>query len=184
MLAYGLYHGQTAPTHLSFNHLPQDLHALYLQQERLGWKQLYYGCLTPLWLMLLQQYHPQTNSTHYFAKVTTLIWQAVLKVWKMHNDHLHPSNQEHEDCSQLQAAVHQIFFVAQQDPQLQAMVENLNLDQIMEWSTRQICQWVLHSNTHMRAHWKVAKLQAHLHTHHICQYFPQHTPKLSRTSVD
>jgi len=84
MLAYSLYQGQTAPMHLSFIHLPQDLHAMYLQQEWLGWKQLYYGHFTPLWPTLLQQYHLQINSTHYFAKVTTLIWQAVLKIWKMH----------------------------------------------------------------------------------------------------
>jgi len=110
MIAYGLYQGHQAPTHLKFFHLPHDLHALYSAQEQLGWKQLYYGCLTPIWSELLQQYHPQINSIIYFAKIITLIWQAMLKVWKLHNDHLHLGNPEQEDHSQLQAAVHQIFF--------------------------------------------------------------------------
>jgi len=62
------------------------------------------------------------------------------------------------------------------------MVESLNLDQIMEQSTRQICQCVLHSNTHTWAHWKVAKLQAHLQTHNICQYSPSAHPTIKNIS--
>ncbi len=54
------------------------------------------------------------------------IWQAVLKVWLLCNQHLHPCNYEQEDCSMLEATVHQIFHKAQQDPQLQHMIDNLN----------------------------------------------------------
>jgi len=47
---------------------------------------------------------------------TELIWQATLKIWKTQTDQLHPGNPKQEDCSQLQAAVHQIFFEARRDP--------------------------------------------------------------------
>jgi len=67
----------------------------------------------------------------YFTKIITLIWQAVLKIWKLHNDHLHPGNPEEKECSQLQAAVNQIFFETQQDPLLQTMIDNLSPEQIM-----------------------------------------------------
>jgi len=102
-----------------------------LKQAGLGWQQLYYGRLTPLWAELIQQYHPQLNSNIYLTKCTTLVWQATLQIWKLRNEHLHPGNRDQEDCSQLQAAVNQIFAEASQDLQLQAMIENLSPDQIM-----------------------------------------------------
>ncbi len=104
--------GHQAPTHLNFHHLPHNLHTLYSAQEQLGWKQLYYGHLIWLWSALLQQYHPQINSIIYLANIIKLTWQAMLKVWKLHHDHLHPGNLEQEDHSHLQAAVNQIFFEA------------------------------------------------------------------------
>jgi len=173
-----------ATTHLTFHHLPNELHALFSAQEQLGWKQLYYGCLTPLWSELLQQYHPQINSRIYLAKVITLIWQAMLRVWKLHNDHLHPGNLEQEDRSQLQAAVNQIFFEARQDPQLQVLIENLNPDQIMSRPTHRIRQWVTNSHNHMQAHMKVVKLQARLRTCDIRDYFPWHPPTSTQTATD
>jgi len=177
MYAYGLYHGCLAPTHLTFHHLPTDLEALYLTQAQIGWCQLYYGRLTPLWAELIQQHHPQINSNIYLTKCTTLVWQATLQIWKLRNEHLHPGNRDQEDRSQLQAAVNQIFAEASKDPQLQAMIENLSPDQIMSRPTWRIRQWVLHSNNHMRAHAKVVKLQAHLRTRDIRQYFPRRTPQ-------
>ncbi len=183
MYTYGLYQGHLAPTNLSFHHLPTDLEELYLKQAGLGWWQLYYGCLTPLWAELIQQHHPQLNSNIYLAKSTQLVWQAMLQIWKMCNEHLHPGNRDQEDRSQLQAAVNQIFAEASQDPQLQVMIKNLSPDQIMSQPTRHIRQWILHSNNHMQAHAKVVKLQARLCTRNIRQYFPRHTPQPTRTTT-
>jgi len=128
----GLYWGQQAYTALNFSHLPHDLKGLYCTQEGLGWKQLYYGQLVPLWIKLMNVYHPQVNVLQYFTKATTLIWQAVLKIWQIWNTHLHPGNPEQEECSYLQAAVNQIFYDIQWDPQLNALVvEHLTPEQIM-----------------------------------------------------
>jgi len=69
ILAFGLYHGHQAPTDLKFCHLPHDLTELYCRQESLGWKQLYYGHLTLMWISLLGHYHPQINGKTYFTKV-------------------------------------------------------------------------------------------------------------------
>jgi len=145
---------------------------------------LYYGRLTPLWSELLQQYHPQINSRIYLAKVITLTWQAMLRVWKLHNDHLHLGNPDQEDCSQLQATVHQIFFEAWQDPQLQVLIKNLDPNQIMSCPTCHIQQWVTNSHNHMQAHMKVVKLQACLQIHNIHEYFPWCTPTSTQTTTD
>jgi len=149
LLSFGLYQCHQAPTHLTFNHLPHGLHHLFQAQEQLGWKQIYHGCLSQLWIQLLGQYHPQVNGTHYMAKSVTLIWQLTLQVWAVWNTHLHPRNCEQEDCSQLQAAVNQIIFEASQDPLLHALVENIDPKQIMAQPTCQIQQWVTNSHNHM-----------------------------------
>jgi len=143
---------------LTFHHLPHDLSELYHKQVSLGWKQLYYGHLMPLWIHLLGQYYPQINGWTYFTKVIMLIWKAVLQVWKLQNDHLHPGSPEQEDHSYLQAAVNQIFYEAQHDPNLHGLVEHLDPEQIMVCPTYSIQQWVLYSNNHMHAHCKVQKL--------------------------
>ncbi len=57
--------------------------------------------------MLLGIYHPEVNGTIYFAKITMLIWQAILCIWSIRNNHLHPGNPEQEDHSQLQPAMNQ-----------------------------------------------------------------------------
>jgi len=109
ILAYGLYQGCQAPTQLTFHHLPHNISNLYQSQERLGWKQLYYGQFATQWIPLLTHYHPQLNGLHYITKIVVLSWQSVLQVWGLRNAHLHPGNLEQEDRSQLQAAINQIF---------------------------------------------------------------------------
>jgi len=136
------------------------------------------------WIQILGHYHPQINGQTYFTKVITLIWQAVLQVWKLQNDHLHPGSPEQEDCSYLKAAVNKIFFEAQWDPQLQVLVEHLDPEQIMSCPTCNIWQWVTHSNNHMHKHQKVQKLQACLCTKDICQYFPRCNLWPTCTSTD
>jgi len=96
------------------------------------------------------------------------------------NAHLHPGNHEQEDRSQLQAAVNQIIFEASQDPLLQALVANIDTEQLMAQPTRRIRQWVTNSHNHMRAHSKAIKLQARLCTRDIRTYFP---PRISQNST-
>jgi len=92
ILAFRLYQGQQEPTTIQLHHLLDDLENLYSTQDCMGWKQLYYSWLTPLWHDLLQKYHPQVNGNHYYTKILQLIWQAILKIWKIQNDHLHPGH--------------------------------------------------------------------------------------------
>jgi len=81
--------------------------------------------------------------------------------------------------SQLQAAVNQIIFEASQDPLLQALVENIDTEQIMTQPTCRIPQRVTNSYNHMQAHSKAVKLQARLRTHDIRHYFPLRTSQIS-----
>jgi len=113
-----------------------------------------------------------------------LIWKVVLQVWKLRNQHLHPSSHEQEDHSLLEATIHHIFQEAQQDPILQDMIAHTTSEQILSKPTRQVQQWVTHSNNHIRAHRKASQLHAKLQTKDIQQFFPRIPTKPSSHTAD
>jgi len=139
---------------------------------------------SPQWVQVLQTYHPQINGIMYYSKCIRLIWQAVLKIWKLCNKHLHSCSHEQEDRSMLEAAVHWIFHEACQDPILQTMIEHTEPKRILSQPTCQICQWVTNSNNHIRAHSKAAQLQAKLCTQDIRQFFPPKSQDHAPTTVE
>jgi len=184
LLALGLYLGRDEPTAITFQHAPHDITQMHQLQEQLGWRQLYYGRISPAWIKGIQTYHPQTNGTLYYARCVTLIWQATIQVWKLRNQHQHPSSYTQEDRSLLEAEVHRIFQEAQQDPILQDMITNLTPEQILSRTTRQVRQWTLNSKNHIRAHHKANQLRAKLQTKDIRQFFPRIAPPASSTAAD
>jgi len=60
------------------------------------------------------------------STITQSMLQAIIHQWKLQNQHLYPTNNLQEDCTQLQAIVNQILHDAQQDPNLQDMVVAVN----------------------------------------------------------
>jgi len=182
LLAAGLYHGCSEPTHITFHHAPNNILQLHQQQEQLGWRQLYYGCMSPSWVTGLQAYHTQLNGTTYYTQCVTLIWKAIIQIWKLQNQHQHPSSYTQEDHSLLEAEVHHIFQEAQQNPILQDMVANTSPEQILSHPTRQVRQWTTNSKNHIRAHHKANQLRAKLKTQDIRQFFP-HIPQPPTTTA-
>jgi len=91
------------------------------------------------------------------------------------NNHLHPSSHEQEDCSILQAAVHQIFNKARNDPTLSTLIKNLDPNQILSQLTCCVRQWVTISDNHIWAHHQAIQLWAKLCTQDIRQFFPWKT---------
>jgi len=82
--AYGLCcQGWQAQTDITMHHLPTNIQALFEAQSYLGWKQLYYGWFTPLWISTIGYHHPQINGKNYMAKSLRLTWQAVLQIWTL-----------------------------------------------------------------------------------------------------
>jgi len=172
LFQYGLIIGRQGT--LGFDPRPQlseSLHVLHDAQSSLGWQQLYYGRLSPQWVMLHNKSHPDINGLHYFTKYVTLIWQAILRQWKLRNQHLYPTDTLQEDRTHLQAIVNQIIHDAQQDPNLQDMVATVTPEIIMAKPIRKLRQWINNSHNHIRAHYKAAQLRAKLHTKDIRQYF-------------
>jgi len=135
--------------------------------------------------MGIQAHHPQINGANYYdAQGLELIWKAVLQVWKIQNQHLHPSSHKQEDHSLLEADVCHIFQEAQQDPILQDMIAHTTPEQVLSKPTRQVRKWVTHSNNHIQVHRKASQLHAKLQTQDIRQFFPWITLTPSSYTAD
>ncbi len=119
-------------------HLSDSLYKLHNAQSSLGWQQLYYGCLSPQWVMLHNKSHPDINGLQYFTEYVTFIWQAILWQWKLCNEHLYPTTTLQEDWTQLQAIVNQIIHDAQQDPNLHDMVATVTPEIIVAKPIQQL----------------------------------------------
>ncbi len=171
LLAAGLHHGQSEPTTIVFHHAPKDIQQLSEYQEWLGWWQLYYRSVSTPWIDSIQAHHPQINGTTYYTQCITLIWKVVLQVWKIQNQHLHPSSYKQEDHSLLEAEVDHIFQEAQQDHILQDMIVTIMPEQILSCPTQQVWKWVTNSKNHIWAHHTATQLWAKLRTQDIRQFF-------------
>jgi len=101
-------------------------------QEKLGWKQLYYGCITCAWAHSLTTSITTINGIVFYSRVQILlIWQAVLNQWQVHNQHLHPPNHMEEDCTQLKCMVYQVLQEAQADPNMHELIASVNPNELL-----------------------------------------------------
>jgi len=141
LIEYGLYQGHLTQPQFSPTITPTTQQTNQVQTQ-LGWQQMYYSRYLPWWIELCTSHHPNTNSTHYFAKIITLTWQAAITIWTIWNKHLHPSNPMEADCTQLQDTVQQIFHNVQHEPNLHKALQYTTPEQIMKKTTCQIQQWV------------------------------------------
>jgi len=96
---------------------------------------------------------------------------AVLAIWTIWNKHLHPTDSQQADRTQLQATVQQIFHDVQNDPNLQDILMYTTADAIMNQPTCNIQQWVTNCHNHIHNQQKAAKIRAKLRNHDIQQYF-------------
>jgi len=83
LLAYGLYQGCQSTAPFFIDQSAWAFPQIYHEQAQLGWKQLFYGQYSTHWSTSCSSIHPKINSTHYYAKCLTLMWQAVLDIWNI-----------------------------------------------------------------------------------------------------
>jgi len=174
LIEYRLHQGQLTQPPFSPTETPLT-QQMSQAQTQMGWQQMYYGRCSPQWIKMCTSLHSTTNSTHYFAKIITLTWQAAIAIWTLQNKHLHPSNPTEADCMQLQVTVQQIFHNVPQEPHLHIALQSTTPDQIMTKTTWQTCQWVSNCHNHISNQCKAAKIRAKLCNTDIQQYFPKNT---------
>ncbi len=61
---------------------PQAFHPIHHRQQKLGWKQMFYGRFLTQWTHLLHVTQPDLDPTKCITKTIIIVWQCLLKVWK------------------------------------------------------------------------------------------------------
>jgi len=119
---------------------------------------------------------PSVKNMHNSTKKVKLIWQSIIHIWKLHNQHLYPANHLQEDQTQLQATIQQNVHNAQHDP-IFITTFPISIPTSLAKPICKLRQWSTNSHNHMHAKLKIKKIQANLHTHNNKCYFLQ-KPKL------
>jgi len=171
-MANGLFAGRGAPMIRMDDDDDQSIQPIKQQQEKLGWKQIYYGRITSAWAQGITASQESIKGVVFYSRVIILIWKAVIAQWQVRNTHLHPSNSIQEDHTQLEHIVYQIIQEAQADPALQDMVATLDPETLLRRPIKHIRHWITNSKNHMLAHQKASAIQAQLQTRDIRTYFP------------
>ncbi len=171
VLVNGLYAGRGAP--LITTHDEDDMiQNIKQQQQRLGWKQIYYGRLAAVWATGITESQATIQGVVFYSRVMILIWKAVVEQWMVRNSHLHPPSTTMDDRTQLEYIVHQIIQEAQADPELQDLVTAFDPEVLLRRPIKHIRHWITNSKNHMLAHQKAATIRAQIHTKDIRTYFP------------
>jgi len=97
-----------------------------MEKQDLGWKQIYYGQIAKAWSHSISIRNNAIKGAVFYSRVLLLIWRAIIEQWQLHNQHLHPANAQAEDQTLLAHQVYQIIQEAQEDPNLQDIVQSVD----------------------------------------------------------
>jgi len=153
--------------------LPTELRPAVQEQTRLGWVQVYKGRVTNQWAKAIDHLHPSLSlaGCTLVALVIKHIWQYILDLWKLRNQHLH------NDAGQLslpdyRLAVQTMYEQRHQiPPAAQEAVFNRPIDQILALPPAAIREWIIRSQKYLQQQIRAAKTRAKLHTSDIRTFF-------------
>jgi len=149
---------------------PPEYQPLFNQQATIGWSQLFNGQIAQSWIQRLTNHSQQTNGIHFYAKILQYTWQYIVAIWKDRNTHLHDPKTTY-DKTQLQQAVKQIFYNAEQHPDTQAMIKDQNPELILAQPIKQIKQWIERGTWQLWASAKAEAIRAKLNMQDIWTFF-------------
>jgi len=142
------------------NKADEQIQNVKQQQEKLGWKQIYFGWLTLVWANGITARQETIKGVVFYSRVIILIWKAVVEQWTLQNTHLHPSNPTQEDRTQLELIVYQIVQEEQADPKLQDMVTSFDPEVLLRRLIKHIRHWIMNSKNNMLAQQKATAIRA------------------------
>jgi len=120
--------------------------------------------------------HPKlkTNGEQVMVMILKLIWQFILDMWKLQNQHLHQHANQLNLPNYCQAAT-SLYKQREQLPQAaqEALYCQL-LETILDLPDQHLEHWVVHGHKYFNQQVKAAKQQAKLHTTNIHTLF--HSP--------
>ncbi len=113
-------------------------------QARLGWTQLYQGCLSKNWAHAIDSIHPKLPiaGEQIMTILLKAIWSYFLDLWKIRNTHLHNTAAQ-LDLPNYRQAVETLYEQKHKiSPLAQAALYRQPLNEVLEQSAPKMQQWV------------------------------------------
>jgi len=150
-----------------------SLHSSIQSQTRLGWLQLFYGRFSNQWTTAIDTIHPNLKTTGEII-ITTIIkhlWNYLLQVWHLRNEHLHKNAAQLNLPDYKQAA--QTLYEQKHllSPRAQAHLFKQPLEHTLNLTPHRLQQWVNRGYQYFTQQIKAEKKQAALSTPDIRTFF-------------
>jgi len=157
--------------------LPRELKPAVQAQTRLGWVQVYKGRFSNHWAKAIDQLHPSLPLAGCTVVVLVMkhIWQYILDIWKLRNQHLH-NDKGHVNIPDYRRAVQTLFEQRHQvPPAAQEAIFHRPIAEILALPPAAIREWIIRSQKYFQQQLRAAKTRAKLNTSDIRTFF-QVTP--------
>jgi len=147
-------------------------------QARLGWDNLYKGRVSSAWATAIDKEHPKLKQSgeQVMIMIQKHIWQFILDMWKIRNQHLHHNAPQLDLPNYRQAAITLYERKSQLPPAAQDALYRQPLETILELPAPQLEQWVVRGYRYFTQQVKAAKQQAKIQTTDIRNFFRPQPP--------
>jgi len=142
-------------------------------QARLGWTQLYQGCLSKNWAHAIDSIHPKLPiaGEQIMTILLKAIWSYFLDLWKIRNTHLHNTAAQ-LDLPNYWQAVETLYEQKHKiSPLAQAALYRQPLNEVLEQSAPKMQQWVTWGYQYFMQQLKAECKQATMSTPDIRTFF-------------
>jgi len=153
--------------------IPLQLRTPVCQQTRLGWEQLYHGCLSRAWAIAINATHPHLDRTgeQVLVMMQKQIWKYVLATWSIRNQHLHHQAATLSLPDYRQAAISLYEQQHRLPPAAQEALYRQPLEVTLALPPARLEQWVTRGYKYYNQQIKAAKYQATLQTKDIRSFY-------------
>jgi len=145
-----------------------QFHSIFNSQSKIGWKQLYYRCMSKQWTYYLTQHHPMINAIKVLCKIQHATWTTTLELWEACNNDNAICNFPPHMLSNIKG----IFAAGDCLPQhIQDQIFNHTQEELLSKSKLYIQSWIINSQRFICNELNILNWQQQLNTPYIRQFF-------------
>jgi len=153
--------------------LPPLLQPVFRVQTRLGWDQLYHRRISSTWAKAVDGLHPNLmlSGCQIMVQMIRSIWDYILSMWQIHNQHLYQDN-DAMNCPDYQQAVRTMYEMGTQlPPATREAVFKRPLQEMLDQPPAVLRKWLERSTIYIKQQLKAIKTRAKLNTPDIRSFF-------------
>jgi len=149
---------------------PPPMHPIFVNQQNIGWKQLYYGRISKQWTQFLNDTQPEVDATKFYSKVIELTWTYVLELWSNRNADQNQTTERFPPS--MISDINGIYATRHRLPQpTQDKIFRMTKEELLTKPKQYIQSWINNSKSYIKAELKIIRQQQKANTQDIRQFF-------------